>query len=133
MTCYPNKEKVIKSNQGKVVMNSTLYEYNGDILEIQMYKLKEECDGYMSLDTKGNVDKIYYLASPVLYESRRYNSKFKVDIGDKQTDIDKKDILDRLQCGQGIVFMHGKEKTYFQMYNIKGDWYVNRSVVRCDC
>ena len=114
-------------------MNSVLYEYNEVIMEIQMYKLKEHCDGYLSLDSRGGVDKIYYLSSPVFDQSSKYNINFKVDIGDKYTNIDKEDILSRLQDGQSVVFMNGNTKTYFRMYNIKGDWYVNRSIVGCDC
>lgn len=103
--------------------NNYFYQYTQEILTIQMEKLKKNCDGYMSLDTRGNVYKIYYLTSPKGFDKR--NRYF--DIGDKNSQLEILDIIESLQNGKSVVFMNGNVQTYFKMYNVKGDWYINRS------
>ena len=123
MVCY--KMKLPSDNTCKS-FNNYFYEYTKEILTIQMEKLKENCDGYLSLDTYGNVYKIYYLASPKCSNSQR-NRYF--DIGDKNSQIEILDIIKSLQSGKSVVFMNGNVQTYFKMYNVKGDWYINRSCI----
>jgi hypothetical protein len=111
-----------------------IYEYTCDILEIQLEKLKQTCDGYLSLDKLGNVYKIYYLSSPDVYErvNKKYNNGINFNIGDRDSEMDMSDITSKLEGGQSVVFMNGDTSTYFQMYNIKGDWYINRSTIECN-